>query len=86
MKLARDKATLLVIDVQQKLMPVIDRADDVLRNIDRLVRGCHLLGVPALLTEQYVKGLGPTVEPTCTNLRLQPRIARWCVDRYAYVW
>jgi len=33
------------------------------RNIDRLIRGCHILGVPALLTEQYVKGLGPTVEP-----------------------
>src|SRR6185503_14618059 len=63
MRLQRDTTVLLVIDVQQKLMPVIDGADEVLRNIDRLVRGCHILGVPALLTEQYVKGLGPTVEP-----------------------
>ena len=62
MRLERSTATLLIIDIQQKLMPVIDRADDVIRNIDRLVRGCHLLGVPALLTEQYVKGLGPTVD------------------------
>jgi nicotinamidase-related amidase len=31
------------------------------RNIERLVRGCHILGIPALLTEQYVKGLGATV-------------------------
>jgi hypothetical protein len=43
-------------------MPVIDRADDVVRNVDRLVRGCHVLGVPAILTEQYVRGLGGTVE------------------------
>lgn len=42
-------------------MPVIDGHADVARNIERLVRGCHILGIPALLTEQYVKGLGPTV-------------------------
>lgn len=47
MKLDRAKALLVVIDVQQKLMPVIDSADDVARNVDRLVRGAHILGVPA---------------------------------------
>ena len=43
-------------------MPVIDGHEEVARNIERLVRGCHILGVPALLTEQYVKGLGRTIE------------------------
>ena len=62
MRLERANTVLLVIDVQQKLMPVIDGADRVVRNIERLVRGAHILGVPALLTEQYVKGLGPTVD------------------------
>ena len=63
MRLQKENTTLVIIDVQQKLMPVIDSADDVARNIDRLVRGAHILGVPALLTEQYVKGLGPTIDP-----------------------
>jgi nicotinamidase-related amidase len=63
MRLQRINTTLVIIDVQQKLMPVIDSADEVARNIDRLVRGAHVLGVPALLTEQYVKGLGPTIDP-----------------------
>jgi len=63
MKLTPQTAVLVVIDVQEKLMPVIDAREEVERNIDRLVRGCHLLGLPALLTEQYVKGLGATVEP-----------------------
>src|SRR5687767_5411202 len=62
MKLHRANTVLVVIDVQEKLMPVIDGAKGVLRNIDRLIRGVHTLGIPVLLTEQYVKGLGPTVE------------------------
>ena len=61
MRLNRANTVVAVIDVQEKLMPVIDRAEDVLRNVERLVRGAHVLGVPVLLTEQYVKGLGPTV-------------------------
>jgi nicotinamidase-related amidase len=63
MKLQRADTMLVVIDVQEKLMPVIDQHESVIRNIDRLVRGCRILDVPMLLTEQYVKGLGPTVEP-----------------------
>ena len=63
MRLDRNDTVLIVIDVQEKLMPVIDSRDEVERNIDRLVRGCHILGIPALLTEQYVKGLGATVAP-----------------------
>jgi nicotinamidase-related amidase len=63
MKLDAQQAVLVVIDVQEKLMPVIDRADDLARNVERLLRGAHLLGIPTLVTEQYVKGLGPTIEP-----------------------
>jgi len=65
-RLHRADAFLLVIDVQEKLMPVIDGHDGVARNIERLVRGCKVLDVPALLTEQYVKGLGPTIAPIKT--------------------
>jgi nicotinamidase-related amidase len=62
MRLTRTNTVLLVIDVQEKLMPVIDGAEGVLANVERLVRGAHLLGIPAMLTEQYVKGLGPTAQ------------------------
>jgi nicotinamidase-related amidase len=63
MRLDRERAILLIIDVQERLMPVIDERATVELNIERLVRGAHVLGIPALVTEQYVKGLGPTVEP-----------------------
>jgi nicotinamidase-related amidase len=62
-RLDRNDAVLVVIDVQERLMPVIHERFDVERNVERLIRGAHILGVPAIVTEQYVKGLGPTVEP-----------------------
>jgi nicotinamidase-related amidase len=61
MRLTRADAFLVVIDVQEKLMPVIDGGERVIANIDRLIRGCHVLDIPVVVTEQYVKGLGPTV-------------------------
>lgn len=55
-------------------MPAIDRAGDVEANVERLVRGCHVLDVPPLLTEQYVKGLGATV----------PRVRRAFEETFGY--
>ena len=61
-RLKRDRAVLAVIDVQEKLAAVIHEQSEMQRKIEQLVRGCHILGVPALLTEQYPKGIGPTTE------------------------
>ena len=55
-------AALLVIDVQERLIRLIRRGDLVIANTERLVRAANLLGVPVLATEQYPKGLGPTVD------------------------
>lgn len=44
-------------------MPVMHERFAVEKNIERLIRGCRVLGIPTVVTEQYVKGLGPTAEP-----------------------
>jgi nicotinamidase-related amidase len=62
-RLDRGNTVLVIVDVQERLMPVMHDRFAVEQNIERLVRGCHVLGIPAVLTEQYVKGLGPTIEP-----------------------
>lgn len=67
-KLNRADAVLVVVDVQERLMPVIDGADEVARNVERLIRGAHVLDVPVIVTEQYVKGLGRTIAPVRTAL------------------
>jgi nicotinamidase-related amidase len=60
-RIARDKATLVVIDIQERLLPAIFEKERVLQNAVRLVKGAAALGLPVLATEQYRKGLGPTV-------------------------
>ncbi len=62
MKLHRENTVLVIVDVQERMMPAMERRQEVETNIDRLIRGCHILGVPAVITEQYTKGLGPTVQ------------------------
>jgi isochorismate hydrolase len=68
MKVDADRAMLLVIDLQTKLIPHIADADDVVRAADRLVRGVCVFDVPVMATVQYVKGLGPITEPVAGTL------------------
>lgn len=58
-----DESVLVVVDIQEKLLPAIAENEAVMQNGLRLIRAAGLLQVPILLTEQYPKGLGPTVEP-----------------------
>lgn len=54
-------AMLVVIDFQARLMPAIHAGDKVLLNAGRLAEAARLLEIPAVLTEQNPRGLGPTV-------------------------
>ena len=62
-RLKVEDTALLVVDLQEKLLPKIINADDVARNATFMVQAAKTLGVPVLATEQYPKGLGATVEP-----------------------
>ncbi len=55
------KSTLLVIDMQARLMPAIDEGAGTIANARRLLSAAGLFDVPTLFTEQNPKGLGPTV-------------------------
>ena len=56
-----EKCTLVVIDIQQRLLPPIFNKDQLIRNTSLLVRLAKILKIPTLLTTQYAKGLGSTV-------------------------
>jgi nicotinamidase-related amidase len=59
--LKTENTLLLVIDVQEKLFRVMHGKEALLINLSKLIRGCRLLGIPALVTEQNPAGLGPTI-------------------------
>jgi nicotinamidase-related amidase len=59
--LERERAGLILIDVQEAFRPVIDRFDEVVANCGLLAEGFGVLGRPVLVSEQYPKGLGHTV-------------------------
>ena len=54
---------LVVIDVQEKLFPVINEKETFLENLKILIKGFQLFDLPIILTEQVPEKLGPTVEP-----------------------
>jgi nicotinamidase-related amidase len=58
-----DGAALLLIDLQERLMPVIHDHEAVVARAVRLAEAAQLLGVPIRATEQNPAGLGPTVAP-----------------------
>jgi nicotinamidase-related amidase len=60
--LDRDRAALVVIDVQEAFRPAVQDFDGVVENTRRLMDGAKILGVPVVVTEQYPKGLGRTVD------------------------
>jgi len=59
--LQTENCTLVVIDIQQKLLPPIFNKEQLVRNTSLLVRLARILDIPVLVTTQYAKGLGETV-------------------------
>ncbi len=51
----------LFIDFQEKLVPAMKKSGDMMKNVVKWARCAEALGFPILLTQQYTRGLGPTV-------------------------
>jgi len=66
MLIRRADSLLLVVDIQQKLAPAIHRSEQVVANAIRLLEGSRQLDVPAFVSEQYVRGLGPSLPEIST--------------------
>ncbi len=63
-----DSTLLLVIDLQEKLMPAVDKSEEIIRNTAALLKLCKMLSIKSLATEQYPKGLGRSVESILSEL------------------
>ncbi|MEW6249587.1 MAG: isochorismatase family protein [Planctomycetota bacterium] len=59
-RLDRDHVQLLVVDIQEKLLPHIHEHAQMLAQAERMIRAAVVLDVPITVSEQYPKGLGST--------------------------
>jgi len=59
--LEADRCALIVVDIQEKLLPPIFEKDRLIRNSQLLIRAAGILDIPSLITTQHARGLGNTV-------------------------
>ena len=71
-RLSADRAALVIVDMQERLMAAMPDPSRLAEHARRLVVGARHLGVPAVLTEQAPAKLGPTVAPLRELLHYHP--------------
>ncbi len=62
MRILKNESIGLVIDIQERLVPVMEENETLIENCKKLIQGLQVLEVPLLVTQQYTKGLGETIE------------------------
>lgn len=58
----KEETAFLLVDIQEKFLPVIHEIETVINNANRLVGAASILKIPLIVTEQYPRGLGRTVD------------------------
>ena len=72
--LARDRAALVVVDVQEAFRGAVGEFDAIARAAGVLAQGSRLLGLPIVVAQQYPQGLGQTVPEVAEHLDGIPRL------------
>jgi nicotinamidase-related amidase len=68
LSLDAERCALLVVDIQEKLLPPIFQKDQLVRNSQLLIRAAGVMKIPAIVSTQYAKGLGKTVPEVASLL------------------
>ena len=62
MLIEKDKSSLLIIDVQEKLVSIMPKPHTFIDNIIKLQKAANIFKIPVTISEQYPKGLGKTID------------------------
>lgn len=82
MRIRPEETCCVVVDIQEKFMPVIAEADRLVANCERLLRGLRILGIPVMVTAQYAKGLGINVP----EIRAAAGTEEFCDKKSFSIW
>ena len=86
-KFAGDDCVLVVVDLQQKFAKAIPNWEEIIENTQKAVKGCQILDIPIIVTEQYPQGLGKTVDEISslfTEFRPIPKNCFSCYESVAF--
>jgi nicotinamidase-related amidase len=75
-----DQCALVVVDIQEKLLPPIFQKEQLVRNSQLLIRAAKVMKIPAIVSTQYAKGLGQTVPEIASLL---PEVEAIDKDRFS---
>lgn len=82
-----EQSCLVVIDIQEKLVPAMQAPAKVIRNTKLLMTAADRLGIPILMTEQYPKGLGrivPQLQGIAPGAQVFEKIHFSCMNEQAF--
>jgi len=85
--LTTDNTVLVLIDFQERLFPVMHDKEKLLRNVLKLIEGAKVLEIPVVMTEQYPKGLGPTlpeIKELLPDIKPIEKVCFNCCDEGAF--
>ncbi len=68
MRIKKEHCIGLVIDFQERLFPFIHESEKLTKNVCILIEGLKAFHIPLVVTQQYTKGLGATIEPIAKTL------------------
>lgn len=87
MRILRENCTGLIVDIQERLFPVIAEKESLMANCIKLAEGLKILNIPIMVTQQYTKGLGPTMNELSSLLQPFSHIEKntfSCLDEPQY--
>jgi len=70
----KNDASLVVVDVQEKLFPYVKNKEEIKSRIIKLIKTAKLFSIPTLISEHYPKGLGRTIEEIKKEVEGIPKI------------
>ncbi len=88
MRIQKDQTIAVVVDMQERLFPHIHKHKQLQENCEILIDGLKTLKVPFIVTEQYKKGLGATIDGIAQKLKDYPifdKIAFSCCDDSRFI-
>lgn len=78
--ISRRDAVLVIVDIQERLASVMSERQKVITNCLHLIEISKMLSIPIILTEQYPKGLGPTVNEIRETVRPWASVEKMSFD------